>query len=211
MKHVKMIGLAAVAAVVVTAFAGTTPASATKLCRMMVPANSGECRESYGTKTMIHAVNEGTAALTTAFKTIECGISTIEGEVTNSGSGSATVSGPVTTLSFGTCNCEVKVIKKGSLEVHWIPLSQNGTLTSSGAEVTASCSTIFGTVHCIYATSATDLGTLTGGAMSEGKATMDIESQDIPRLTTNGLCDETANWDTKYEVTSPKPLYVGDF
>jgi hypothetical protein len=214
MKYVKMLGLAAVAAAALMAFVGASTASATVLCN--VEPTEGSSNATKGTVcpsghamegVAIHAVLDpgtGAAKLTTAFKNIECNKSTVEGTTGAEGDATHTVSGTISTLTFEECNCTVTVLKKGTLEVHWIADTFNGTLTSSGAEVTASCSTIFGTVHCIYATNATDLGVATGG----NPATMDIESADIPRLPTSGLCDESANWDAKYEVTSPKPLYV---
>jgi hypothetical protein len=215
MKYVKMLGLAAVAAAALMAFVGASTASATVLCKNN--SNTTTCSEKYGVGTEIHAVLDAgnVAKLTTSFKNIECTESTVAGKIENAGSSTTTVSGNITVtepepgktvpeLTFGGCNCTVAVLKAGSLEIHQIAGTDNGTLTSSNAEVTASCSTIFGTVHCIYATNATDLGTLTGG----NPATLDIESQNIPRLTTNALCDESANWDAKYEVTSPKPLFV---
>jgi hypothetical protein len=109
----------------------------------------------------------------------------------------------VKTLTFEECNCEVKTIKDGTQEYHWVAGTNNGTITSTGSEVTANCSTVFGTVHCIYKTNATDLGVSTGGA----PAKVDIEENDIPRLTTNALCDEEAKWDGHYKVESPNPLY----
>jgi hypothetical protein len=210
MKYVKMLGLAAVAAAALMAFVGASTASATVLCKT---PGTGEptgttCPAgwAYEKGTAIHAVNEGTATLTTSFLDITCNKSTVQGSTDNEGSASETVTGSITTLTFEECNCEVKVLAAGTLEVHWISGTHNGTLTSKNAEVTATCSTIFGKVHCIYSTPATgtDLGTATGG----NPATMDISSADIPRLSTNSLCDTTANWDANYSVTSPAPLYV---
>lgn len=204
MKPLKNLGLLAIAVAALTAFAATGTASATVLCGN----NSGttKCTEAYAEGTEIQAVNEGTTTLTTSFTNIECSESTVGGKVTNPGGKSTAVSGNVETLTFSKCNCEVNVIKNGTLSITQIAGTDNGTLSSSGAEVTASCSTIFGTVHCIYSTNATDLGTLTGG----NPAKMDISSANIPRLTTSGLCAEKANWDATYKVTRPTPLYVGN-
>jgi hypothetical protein len=204
MKPLKNLGLAAVVATALIAFAGTGTASATVLCGNST--GTTKCTEAYAEGTEIKAVNEGTTTLTTSFKNIECSESTVGGKVTNPGGKSTAVSGSVETLTFGGCNCTVTVLKKGTLSVTQISGTDNGTLKSSGAEVTASCSTIFGTVHCIYATNETDLGTLTGG----NPAKMDISSANIPRLTTSALCDESANWDATYKVTGPTPLYVGN-
>jgi len=211
MKYVKMLGLAAVAAVALMAFVGASSASATVLCTTpgtgtptgtTCPAGQAKLAG-----TTIHAVLDPgvVAKLTTTFKNIECNKSTVSGTTANEGSASETVHGAVEVLTFEECNCEVVVIEKGELEIHWIEGTHNGTLTSKNAKVTASCSTVFGNVHCIYSTgTGTDLGTLTGGEPS----TMDIAENNIPRLATNGLCAEKANWDAKYEVTEPIDLYV---
>jgi hypothetical protein len=189
MKYVKMLGLAAVAAMALMAFVGAGTASATTL--------TGVGGAVLGTGSTIHANSEGTATLTTSFKNIECKKSTVSGKTTNETG--TTVNGNVEALTFEECNCTVAVLKKGSLSI-----GSGGALTSSGAEVTASCSTIFGTVHCIYATSNTSLGTLTGGTT----AVMNISSARIPRLTTNSLCDTEANWDATYKVDNPDTLNV---
>jgi hypothetical protein len=193
MKFLKTLGLAAATAAVLTALIGSGTASATALT-----SPEGTVLK---TGSSIHAVNSGASTLTTEFKNIECKESTIQGKTT--AESGTTIPANVETLTFGSCNCEVKVLKGGTLSVQWTSGS-NGTVRSSGTEVTTSCSTIFGTVHCVYATSSTALGTLTGG----NPAKVDISSADVPRLTTSALCDESANWDATYEITSPKPLYV---
>lgn len=77
-------------------------------------------------------------------------------------------------------------------------------LHQAGAKTTANCSTIFGNVHCIYKTNNSEAGIFTGG--NPGR--VDVESVNIPRVATSGLCAEEALWDAEYEVTSPNPLYV---
>lgn len=200
MKYIKMLGLAAVAAAALMAFVGASTASATIL--------TGEGGTKLGENTEIHAVNEGNVVLTTEFLNITCSSSTVAGKTTNAGGGSGVaVTGNVETLTFTSCNCPVTVLKRGTLAVNWTSGS-NGSVTSSGAEVTVNCSTIFGTVHCIYTTNNTSLGTVTGSATTGKTATMDIASADIPRETTSSLCDKTANWDAKYEVTAPDVLNI---
>jgi len=215
MKYVKMLGLAAIAAAALMAFVGASSASATVLCTVegtgtptgtTCPAN-----EAYKAETEIHAVNKGVVKLDGAL-VIECNKSTIKGNTTSEGSATETVGGPITTLTFEECTCEVKVLKAGSLEVHWInPVdeggketgSHNGTLTSSGAEVTVLCKTIFGNVHCIFTTNATDIGTLTGGNPAIATA-----NAILTQAKTDSLCPSEPRWTATYEVTTPKPLFV---
>jgi hypothetical protein len=221
MKYVKMLGLAAVSAAALMAFVGAGTASATVLCKTPGTGTTTgtTCPEGWAySSATLHAVLDpetGPAKLVTSFKNIECKQSTVSITQTNEGSATETVKGTVEEhefepgkftpwLTFGECNCEVKVLSGGSVEVHWIEGSHNGTITSTGGEVTAQCNSIFGPVHCIYQTNKTDIGKLTGGAM----ATMDIEKSNIPRLATDALCAEKAEWSAKYTVTEPEPLYV---
>jgi len=208
MKYVKMLGLAAVAAAALMAFVGASTASATVLCKNGTTTTT--CSEKYGATTTIESklVTGTKAKLATAFKTVECGKSAVAGKSGDAkegeGSATETVKGAVTTLTFEECNCEVVVLKKGTLEVHSIAGTDNGTVTSNGAEVTVQCNeTIFGKVHCIYVTENTDLGPLTGGNPAKLKA-----EASIPRLKTDSLCSEKANWTAEYEVTAPKPLFI---
>lgn len=213
MKNLKLMIVALVAAGAISGLATASSAYGTVLCKV-TPVEGGSTKgtvclsgEAYPSGTELHAILDpgtGPGRLTTSFKTVECKRTTVAGTTENEGSASETVKGKATTITLEECNCETKVIKTGTLEIHWIADSFNGTLTASGTEITSSCNTIFGSVHCIYAMNGTDSGTLTGGS----PATVDVESVDIPRLTTNFLCDESANWDAKYEVTSPAPLYV---
>lgn len=191
-------------------FVGAGSASATVLCKTEGTGSpSGTtCPEgwAYPAGTEIHAVLDpgtGNSKLVTAFKTMECEGSTIAGETTAEEGEPLTIN--VTVFVFEKCNCEVVTLAGGSLSVVWNSGTENGTLRSTGAEITTECKgTLFGNVHCIYRTSATDIGVLTGG----NPATMDIEKSNIPRLTTDSLCSEKAEWSAKYEVTSPKPLFV---
>jgi len=203
MKHRKMLGLAAVAATALMAFVGVGTASATTL--LGVGANR------LPTGTTIHAVGEGTLTLTTAFKNIDCKeeaglVPTVQIKTTNETG--ASVSGNVGILNWGKCNCEVKTLAKGTLSISVSGAGPNGTLSSNGAEVTSQCTTIFGDVHCIYKTSNTALGTLTGTNATGATATMDISSANIPRLSTDSLCTEKAQWDASYIVDNPDVLNV---
>lgn len=202
MKYVKMLGLAAIVAAALMALAGVGTASATVLCKNNL--NTEKCSEPYPAGTKIEAKLIGTAKLDTSFATIECKKASGSGTLLQAGSATTTPVGGEATVSFSECNCEVKVLKTGTGEIHYIAGTDNGTLTGSGGEATVSCSTIFGTVHCIYASATpTDAGQLTGGSPAKEKVSMNV-----PRLTTNGLCSEEATLTAEYEVTSPNPLYV---
>jgi len=213
MKYVKMLGLAVVAAAALMVSVGASSASATVFCKTE-PTTGGTgttgttCPSgwAYGAGTRNHEVNVGNVILKTGFKNISCSGSTVEGEIENEGSATETPKGPVRQLTFEGCNCSVVVTLKGTQEFHWIPDTFNATITSSGSTVTANCSTIFGTVHCNYVTENTDLGEITGSANGTTAAVVHIHAN-LPRETTNSLCDEESFWEGTYEVTSPKPLW----
>jgi len=212
MKYVKMLGLAAVAAAALMAFVGASTASATVLCSEpgtgTPTGTTCPAGKAYGTATTgvhIHAVNTTTVKLDTTFKTVECTGSTITGDTNNEGGAGQSITGPEGTLTFTGCNCTVNVLKAGTLKIDWISGTHNGTLTSNGSEVTVSCSTIFGNVHCIYETTEDDLGDLTGGNPAIFHSTAVINKKP-----TSELCSKESTWTATYEVTEPKPLYVTD-
>ena len=203
MKYVKILGLMAVAAAALMAFAGTASATVLKSTGATVPAT-----------TILKASLESgsTASLAdTAGNPIQtCTSSEVEGEIENAGGASATVSGPVTKLTFSggaTCSVTVTLVKTDRLEIHHIAGTTNGTLTASGFHVVLH---VFGT-QCTYGAGAsTDLGTATGATTATNTgtlATMDVDAI-VNRQTGGFLCPTTARWIAKYLVTSPHELTV---
>jgi hypothetical protein len=191
MKYVKMLGLAVVAAMALMAFAGS--ASATVLTSPAGTQYKGE----------IQASAESSLLLKAGFANITCTESNVAGTPTNFGGAASTVSGPISTLTFNVCNATVHVLKKGTLEIHTIGAGPNGTLTSSGAEVTVSTA---GT-SCTYGTNNTDIGTLTGSKTTGKTATMDIKAS-LTKTAGGFLCASPAAWEGSYVVTKPDYLDV---
>jgi len=207
MKYLKMLGLAAIAAGALMAFVGAGTASATELT----------CTEPAGTKvmcpigTMIHAESEGHAVLDPPIGKIECP-STVTADTTTTGGASETVEAKITSLSFGPCTngATVTVLEPagthptGTLIIHTQneggAANNNGTLTSTGTEVTVEA---FG-FHCIFKTNATDIGTLTGSTTTGITPTLDI-SAEIPRTggRSGAFCGSKASWTGSYKVTEP--------
>ena len=201
MNYLKLFVVSAVAAASLFAVVGAAAADAeTVLCtEEALPCPIAKADGS-GTEVKASLVSGTKSKITTVFKTIECGKSSITAKVTSTGKKiGATVEG----LTFEECNCEVKVLGKGTLELEHIASSANATAKSTGTEITTQCSSIFGPVHCIYETKATDVGTLEGGNPAKVKVTVTL-----PRLATSGLCNEESLWEAEYEVSSPKPLFV---
>jgi hypothetical protein len=190
MKYLKMLGLAAVAAMALMAI-GAGSASATKL-------EVGGVVQS--TSTAISAsLKAGTSAIlkdTFGFSSNTCTVSSVAG-TTSSPSG-ATVTGNLSALSFTSCEREpVTVDSKGVLHVQWTS-GTNGTVTSSGAEVTTGSP--FGTLNCKTGTG-THLGSLAGTGSSSAHAVLTINAS----LSCSGI---SSKWEAVYTVTSPTGLGV---
>jgi hypothetical protein len=103
MKHLKMLGLALVAAAALMAFAG--PASATTVTS---PAGTEYTGEIYATATSSLLLQAG-------FSNATCTESTVKGKVESNGGAAA--SGNISFLSFSGCNFTLDVLSGGSLEV----------------------------------------------------------------------------------------------
>ncbi len=194
MRYVKILGLLAVTAAAMMAFAAS--ASATTVTGPTLKTDGSASTLVERETPVIHAVSEGHVELHNGIINIKCE-STVEGKVEVHGSG-ITAEGKLSVLNFFNCtdNWVVDVEKTGSLIVHYTSGS-NGTLTSTGARVTA---TRFG-LSCIYETTATHIGTVTGEKGANGEATLDI-SANIPRVGGSFLCGgATAAWTGAYTTT----------
>ncbi|HEX5988907.1 MAG TPA: hypothetical protein VFY75_01670 [Solirubrobacterales bacterium] len=194
MKYVKMLGLLAVAAAALMAFAGT--ASATYLTSPAGTTYTGTIHASAGTTTL-----HGEAF------SVTCATSTVSGSVEHHGTGVGTAGGKVTTLDFNECTFPVTVLANGSLEIHTNESSANGngTVTSFSTKIT-----IHGpfNINCHYETQFTDIGTLTGSKTTGQTAKLDIDSALIPRNGDSALCGAAGEWTGSYTVTTPDYLDV---
>jgi len=191
MKYVKTFGLAALAAALMAFFAVGT-ASAT-----IIEKEAGTALPS---GTSITAESEGKTELHPPIGSINCLKSHVGGKTTNAGGVGVNVTGNIESLSFTECNATVNVLANGTLTVAHTSGS-NGTLSSTGAEVTV----VYLGFHCIFRTNNTSLGTVTGGT----NATLDI-SATIPRTggSSGAFCGSNAAWTGSYKVTTPSPLNI---
>jgi hypothetical protein len=136
----------------------------------------------------LHATSESHLTITNAITNINCN-STLEGEVEPSGSGEP-IGVPLSSLSFTGCtdSWHVTVTSPGTLELHGIPGSKNGTVTWSGAKI----QTTRFSVPCNYATSAADVGTLTGSKTTGGTATIDLSGQLVLESGNSEVCGKAS-------------------
>jgi hypothetical protein len=192
MKHLKMIGLAAVAATALSAFFGAGSASATTL-------------EAGG------FIQNQSVALTLTLKPQTSMITeNTPGNILNTCTGShiaastvspftaATVTAPVSSLSATGCNNSTTVHKAGTLHIQHIVKTTNGTVSSSGLELTK-FSQLFGTYLNCKTGAGTHLGTLTG--VASGHATLHVNA-----WLDCGIIP--ARWTATYIATSPTGLGV---
>jgi cytoskeletal protein CcmA (bactofilin family) len=186
MKYVKMLGLLAVAAAALMAFAGTASATLTGGTTITAESSSTQLTGSL---------------------TVTCTESEVHGDITSNGADH--VEGSISTLTFENCGGDtVDVLAEGSLTLTDSG-GTTGTVTSTGASVTILTHRPFlGTIHCIYDTNNTHIGTYTeshhnpGGGAHE-TATIHANSVNLTRTTTSFGCGTHSTWDGTYAVVSP--------
>ncbi len=187
----KALGLAAAAVTVLMAFAASS-ASATTLEVFGVNQTGKvniDASLSSGTS-VIWARTDGSLANT-------CKTSTIAGYTTDPFTGSS-VTGPMSSLAFNSCTRPIVTHIAGTLHISHIAGTTNGTVSSSGAELTVS--SLFGTLPCRTG-SGVDIGILKG--VQGGHATMEINA-----VVNCGMPVPSASWKGTYTVTSETGIGV---
>jgi len=200
MNYLKMLGFAAVAAMVLTASLGAGVASAQTLYKYTTP--SGNDPIAAGTE-LVFSLAAGTSGLlkdTLGGVNDTCTGSEVKGKV---GTNTTTdAGGAISSLTFTGCSHTTDVLANGELEIKNIAGTTNGTVVSKGARVTFR-STIFG-ISCVANTGfGTTIGTLTGANSATGGATLDINGVIVLEI-----CGGDSTWTGSYEVTSPVGLTV---
>lgn len=196
MKHVKMLGLAAIAALALAAF-GASTASAAELYSGATTLGKGtEISASLKAETSASLASTGGTTLDT------CTASSVAGKTTSAGGGAGVnVVGEVTALSFSSCTEPVTVTSLGTLEIN-----DSSELTGKGFHVDVNAFTS-GTPCAYTAGEGTKLGTLTGTTDTSKHAVMDIDAN-VSKVTGGILCPSSARWIATYIVTSPTGLNV---
>jgi hypothetical protein len=193
MKHLKILGLAVVAAMAVVAICGAGSASATAFCTTPVsPCPTGE-RWLAGTSLTGSILGSSTwEAKSTPLDT--CTVSTLKGKTISNGSSFETITLKLEELTFLNCVSKITVLTVGELQIHWISGTNNGTITARG--ITGEISGGLGSCEWTFGSEWTDIGKIYGG----NPATIEW-SAPMP------WCGFTAVTGA-YSVTAPKPLYV---
>lgn len=194
MKHARTLKLAGIVAAAFLAFAGT--ASATQLTSPAGTTYTGS----------LHASSVGHAVYHNAFVTFECA-GTLSSNIEQHGVG-LTIKGSVSEFSYTACtnNITVKTLKKGTMEVHLIAGTDNGTVTSNGAEIEVFFAQLG--FRCIYSTINTHVGTLTSSKTTGGTAVLDVMAS-LPRTGGSVFCGSApGGWTGTYKVSTPDSLFV---
>ncbi|MDX6635910.1 MAG: hypothetical protein QOF06_2113 [Solirubrobacterales bacterium] len=191
MRYLRTLGLAACAALALTASIGTGAASATTFAIGETVKNSS-----------IEIVGTLTAGSSLILKdefgntTDTCTKSEFK-EKTEAPYTAEKVGGKASTLTYEDCTHTTKVDANGTTDYLWLPITDSATVYSTGAEVTVQ-STFFGATALCKTGTGTHIGTFTG--VWWGWPKMDYNA----RMNCGIL--GTANWTGQYTITSPEGL-----
>lgn len=197
MKHLKMLGLAAIAALGLTTFAGAGTASATTLF------TNSNLTGAYASGTVLHLTQRsGSSVIFTGGSgevLMTCSESTIKGKPsTESG---LPIRGTIESFTWGQCTSTFDTVATGELSIEKTGPNE-GRVAGSGSQWTVN---IFG-VSCTYGTgTGTTLGTITGGEAP----TLSIKAVNLTKTAGGFLCPTTTGWDAEYTFTEPHALYIG--
>jgi hypothetical protein len=207
MRHLKVMGVAAIAAFALIAFAGATTASATRLCA----TNTTPCGSIYSHTTFHSTLATGQPAVLTTSggiinPTLSCNTSTVSVTNTNAGGGEGVdVAGKLTALSFSGCTstnpagCSTSATigsLAGSTGTVAYTSGMNGTLRLTPPTVSFSCPILGSPVTCTFGGSGTVDATITGGA----PAVVDVRNQNIASIGGFG-CPNASTWNATYHMT----------
>jgi hypothetical protein len=206
MKHLKLVGLAALAVMAAIVAGGAGTASATVLCT----ATETPCSESKLVKASTE-IQADLAYLKRSFFSEtsnlifeSCTGNTLTTQVIKKGGAAETVTSGVTALNFTWSGCEaggVVATETGELEIHHIAGTDNGTLTGKGFGIK------FLKTECTYAPSPTvELGQVRGPSGGLGSQ---IVINTVLYKSGGGLfCLPDIRWTATFDITKPTPLYV---
>jgi hypothetical protein len=204
MKHLKMLCLVIIALVAAIALAGVGSASATVLCK----TTTTPCNSPYGNGTAFVTSLSGSITLEAPEEEGEeplilstCGETGIKSRIEGSGGATSTVGALVEAFTFGKCSGPATALEKGSLQIHHISGSDNGTVTGLSFSLTSYLSIIG---SCNYGTAtATDMGTLVGGESPIIKV-----NEVVTKRPSSAACPPEMRWTGEFKITEPTPLYV---
>jgi hypothetical protein len=215
MKYLKILGLAAVAAMAFTAFVGAGTASAANVfCTTL--SNPCPSTNEY-TGPITSSLRTGTSAvLTNGVDTVTCTSSSMNGEITTATNASGNSTGKITSVTFSGCTDQNKETCTATAEhVPWHAelvatetagkVNGNGVLTVSnggtgGPQAKVVCGSF---LSCTFGVESTDVDFI-GSSTSPTIKTTGLALTRISGF----LCPSTANWDAEYTLTKPTSLFA---
>jgi hypothetical protein len=212
MRNLRTVGFLAVAVTIGIAF-GATPAFAKNitLCKENVKECPEKSRYPSGTKIARKLATGTKAVFKSAFVTVECAKSEIEGESENEQGSS--LDGVIKVATFGECKssggaaCTAKALglwwwwRVFWWNPWWHEEWWEHEFEFSGRpQVELTCSG----VTCIYGNEPIGNAPWLGGA----PATIDAKELALNKEGGSAFCSSTAIFDATYTVTSPNPVYV---
>jgi len=197
MKYLKILGLAVVAAMALTALFGAGSASASgQLCKDSV------CASLLANGTNINGNISNPPAKLTASPEVQCNTSSTNIKVNNSINGT----GEVTALTFGTCKTGNTACNVNALHLPYHATADfsattgNGTLTVTGKtvntppEAQVNCA---GFLNCAFGNNLFSLPIV-------GSNTPTVTANGVSLLKISGfLCPASAKWDATYQSNTP--------
>jgi hypothetical protein len=209
MKYLKMLGLAAVAAMALMAFVGAGAASATVLCK--VKETPCAAANEYPKGTVADGTLLGTSAkmTSTSGEIVEtCTAGTVKGTLEVAGGPTATPRSGTggATVTWSGCTHTMDTIKNGSIEIHHIAGTYNGTVIIKEVETTIDLGFLG---SCIYTYGAgTDVGILTAGPQPR----IDLNAVLTKSASSSFACPTTVGGQAEGILTEPHelPVYVMD-
>jgi len=198
MKYAKILALAATATGALMLIIGVGTASATVLCSTTGdPCPAGQ-DWPVGTVIDFSATKNAGLSDTAGQELFKCSTSTIKERITNTGGSTATMTSNVEEWTWGGCNLPLKTVKVAALEVHKIPGTSGGTVTSDGTFEFTYNMGVFGS--CIYGiTAGADIGTLVEGNPAKFHLNAVVEKLSGSNL----ACPLSDKLTGEYTVTSP--------
>jgi len=196
MKYVKMLGLAAVAAMAITALMGAGTASATTVCTeggTVAPCASG--RKPYEGEIAAHLV-PGTKAILKGSITVECSTSEVKGTTDTAGVGQ------IKSATFTNCTgCSPVVSEAFPWPSHAVsnsPANGNGKLFVENPKVTLE-KCLGGIATCRAKAKSVELAVTGGKPAKIVAAAVPLEIE-----TVSGFgCGSTGSWKAEYETSVP--------
>jgi hypothetical protein len=185
-KAIKMIGLAALTALMAMAFVGATSASATTLCN----ADEASCTNP---TTSVHEVGIGKAKLLTSIGTTECNVLFASTSIGKGGGTVQTLEGKFTytscTLGGSSCTAEEE---KSPAEIKVERTGSEASKVTGEGQVHVVCA---GFIDCSY--NGTNLVGTGTGALSAGNGTGEVtlSEQSTTKVAGGFLCPKTAKLD----------------